>query len=243
MLKPVLFAALAAFASPVLAGPTLLTSADGYTGRGLDLSAYKNEIPDFTFGPINVDGYSFTAAPGTVGSTTNPYGGNTGLGAFVGQDTVFGYYLGGNGELGGEFTFLGLDSGEGSMQLLGSTGYQQLGFNLSYYIPEYGNDPTIWTLDQAGNVLDEFNLSELAPISTPDGLNETRFRGVAYDDGTLIYGMRFGGSFLIVGETPAGDVVSGIPEPASWAMLIAGFGLVGMAARRRQPQRALSTRA
>jgi len=29
--------------------------------------------------------------------------------------------------------------------------------------------------------------------------------------------------------------VSGVPEPATWAMLILGFGLVGRAARRRQP--------
>lgn len=31
----------------------------------------------------------------------------------------------------------------------------------------------------------------------------------------------------------AQDNVAGVPEPASWAMLIAGFGLVGAAARRR----------
>ena len=28
--------------------------------------------------------------------------------------------------------------------------------------------------------------------------------------------------------------VGGVPEPASWAMMIAGFGLVGAAARRRR---------
>jgi hypothetical protein len=28
--------------------------------------------------------------------------------------------------------------------------------------------------------------------------------------------------------------VTGVPEPATWAMLIAGFGLVGFAARRRR---------
>ena len=34
--------------------------------------------------------------------------------------------------------------------------------------------------------------------------------------------------------TLAGEVGAGVPEPASWAMLIAGFGLVGAAARRRR---------
>ncbi|OYU14743.1 MAG: hypothetical protein CFE37_09685 [Alphaproteobacteria bacterium PA4] len=28
--------------------------------------------------------------------------------------------------------------------------------------------------------------------------------------------------------------VTSVPEPASWAMLLSGFALVGMAARRRQ---------
>jgi len=36
--------------------------------------------------------------------------------------------------------------------------------------------------------------------------------------------------YIIAGNPP----VPGIPEPATWAMLITGFGLVGFAARRRQ---------
>ncbi len=36
--------------------------------------------------------------------------------------------------------------------------------------------------------------------------------------------------YIIAGNPPIG----GVPEPTTWAMLIAGFGLVGMAARRRQ---------
>ena len=41
------------------------------------------------------------------------------------------------------------------------------------------------------------------------------------------------GLFNLGGTLELGSVV-GIPEPASWAMLIAGFGLVGAAARRRR---------
>ncbi|MCS6986322.1 MAG: PEPxxWA-CTERM sorting domain-containing protein [Sphingomonadaceae bacterium] len=35
---------------------------------------------------------------------------------------------------------------------------------------------------------------------------------------------------LTIGDTP----INPIPEPAAWALMIAGFGLVGMAARRRR---------
>jgi|KBSSwiStaDraftv2_1062776.scaffolds.fasta_scaffold118909_2 hypothetical protein len=34
--------------------------------------------------------------------------------------------------------------------------------------------------------------------------------------------------------------VGGVPEPASWAMLMAGFGIVGSAMRRRNPRAALA---
>ncbi|OSZ67195.1 hypothetical protein CAP39_11540 [Sphingomonas sp. IBVSS1] len=40
--------------------------------------------------------------------------------------------------------------------------------------------------------------------------------------------------FTINSNGPPMQVVSGVPEPDSWAMLIAGFGLVGAVARRRR---------
>lgn len=44
-----------------------------------------------------------------------------------------------------------------------------------------------------------------------------------------------GDPFSIAGvEFITTEVVGGIPEPATWAMLIAGFGMVGIAIRRRQ---------
>lgn len=38
----------------------------------------------------------------------------------------------------------------------------------------------------------------------------------------------------LVGTQGATGVPLGVPEPASWAMMIGGFGLIGAAARRRQ---------
>ncbi len=48
------------------------------------------------------------------------------------------------------------------------------------------------------------------------------------DDLTYDIGLTAGGN---VGN--GGDNVGGVPEPAAWALMVAGFGLVGVAARRR----------
>ncbi len=232
MLKLALMAAAVTFAVPATAAATLLTTEAGYTGRGLNLSAFATGAYNFTFGPIDVDGFTFTAAPG--GSGGYPAGGNSGLGSVVGQG---GYGLGSNGGFGGDAVYIGVDSGTGYAELLGTTGYDQMGFFMNY-APGVGDNATIWTLASDGSVIDSFDIATLAPIVTPGGFNAFMFRGVAYDDGTKIYGLRFGGNYLLLTGTkdgvPPTPGPGGIPEPATWAMLILGFGLVGSAARRRR---------
>ena len=71
------------------------------------------------------------------------------------------------------------------------------------------------TLVQTGNVL-----------SAGEGHGIIRFSGT-YSSITLITDNTENWSGLTLG-------VAAIPEPATWAMLIAGFGLVGFAARRRR---------
>ena len=76
---------------------TLITSDAGYTGPDLNLTGYDNGSYNFTFGPMAVGEFTFTAAPGG--------GGNSGLGSVVGQG---GYGLGANGNFGGDAVYIGV---------------------------------------------------------------------------------------------------------------------------------------
>ena len=58
--------------------------------------------------------------------------------------------------------------------------------------------------------------------------------------GTVLYSGNLDATGVTHSATVAFDAPSTVPEPASWAMLIAGFGLVGAAARRRFGATAIS---
>ena len=52
---------------------------------------------------------------------------------------------------------------------------------------------------------------------------------------TGFFGLTSTTSFTsVVITNGAGSVVGGVPEPTTWALLVGGFGLVGVAARRRR---------
>jgi len=213
-------ALLVAFVSAASAD-TILTSEVGYTGRGLDLSAFANGNYNFTFGPINVDGFVFTSANG---------GGNSGLGSVVGQG---GYGLGANGSFGGNAVYIGVDSATGYAQLLGTTGYTELGFFMNYG-PGFGNPATISSLDALGNVISTFNLETVAPISTPGGFNQFEFRGIEATSPDSIFGLRFGGDYILLTGTSNGVPTppSDVPEPLTLSVLAAG--VIGLAGQRRR---------
>ncbi|MGI4880149.1 MAG: PEPxxWA-CTERM sorting domain-containing protein [Janthinobacterium lividum] len=200
---------------------SLITTPGAYSGPTLNLTPYKNGSYNFTFGPVNVGaGLTFTAAPGG--------GGNSGMGSVVGQGE---YGLTSNGTFGGDAVYIGVDSGTGYDTITFSTPQTQF-YGFYNYSPGDGSDPTLSTLDAMGNVLQSFDLATLAPISTPGGFNQFAFRGI---DGTDAFSaIRFGGSYLLLAATAAGDATSATPEPAAWALMIAGFGLVGTALRRRK---------
>ncbi|WNC70635.1 PEP-CTERM sorting domain-containing protein [Thalassotalea psychrophila] len=206
---------------------TLITTESGYDGPTLDLSAYQNGSYNFTFGPEALPGgITFTAAPGG--------GGNTGGGSVIGQGS---YGLAANGAFGGDAVYIGLNS---------STGYADLTFDaeISFfgaffnYAPGYGA-PVISALDDGGGIIESWDLSIFAPISTPGGFNEFEFRGIDLGDNTFKT-FRLGGSYILMAATGDGnpdggdggnDDTSSIPEPST--LVIFSLGLIGVILRRR----------
>jgi hypothetical protein len=68
-----------------------------------------------------------------------------------------------------------------------------------------------------------------------DAPMQLRGNGNSYGGGNYFYSFNPAGGYISSGGNDVNFQVNGtaVPEPATWAMLVAGFGLVGLAARRK----------
>jgi hypothetical protein len=115
----------------------------------------------------------------------------------------------------------------------GITGYRELSFYIGSI--DWGN--TVEILDLGGNVLRSFSGKDLATPNTPDGNQEAsltnRLVTFGAEGNELIGGVRFSSN---VDSLEADNVrfTAAVPEPATWAMMLVGFGMVGATARYRR---------
>ena len=78
-------------------------------------------------------------------------------------------------------------------------------------------------------------------IGNSDSIEGFRYLALEFDiNGTTHVGNAFFNDASDLVQINYQTVAGGVPEPAIWAQLVAGFGLAGAAVRRRRPQTALA---
>ncbi len=119
-----------------------------------------------------------------------------------------------------------------SVSISGSTGYN----GISLYLGSVDNYNSISVLNTAGQVIRSYTGSELLAFATPAGTaNGTTSYRITFVRGAN--DVAFGG--LAVQSTTSNaaefdNLVFAVPEPSTWALMLAGFGMVGMSMRARR---------
>lgn len=197
---------------PALAGAQLVTSSASFVSpQVVDISAQTGGY-NFGAGP--------TALPGGVTFTASASNAVLGDGSYglVGNGTWGSLpYAGTNGTTSSfRFTF------DGPLSAVG--GFMN-------YAPGYGT-VFIRALGVGGATLAEYDVTALAPISTPNGFNAGAFRGIERVEGD-IYAFEVQGAYAVARDITYADV-SAVPEPATLGLVGGGIVVLFGAMRRRR---------
>jgi hypothetical protein len=94
-------------------------------------------------------------------------------------------------------------------------------------------DVIIEALDSGLNVLESYNITQLAPISTPGGLDQGAFRGISRATSDIA-AFRVSNAYVVLDDLTLGEATGTvIPEPGTWALSFAALAALTLLRRRR----------
>jgi PEP-CTERM motif len=128
-------------------------------------------------------------------------------------------YVGNNGEIG--FTQFVFDDGP----------VAGVGAFVNYATYSLSPDAIMEALDMSGNVIETYNVTALAPISTPSAIDDGAFRGFlrATND---TYGVRYSNAFSVLDDLTFARAEA-VPEPSTIALVGVALASLPMARRRK----------
>jgi hypothetical protein len=202
----------------------LITSASALPGAlVIDFQQFTTSTPA-TFTPVQVGG--------SVGKDVELFGEGFGPGSETRVGPI-NHSLAGNGSwnstVDGDFLSAYLPgSNSTSMRFVFNDGPVSGVGGLMNYAPGFAGQATIQALDAGGLVIESYNLTTTAPISTPGGVNQGAFRGILRPTAD-IYGFRVANSFATIDDL----AFVAVPEPTA-ASLAAIAAVVALIIRSRR---------
>ena len=107
--------------------------------------------------------------------------------------------------------------------------------SLSVYLGSIDSYNTLEVLNTAGNVIKTWTGNDLPPHNGDWLASATNRRlSINFDHSDNVGALRFSSSGVAFEFDTIAAGAAAVPEPANWAMMIGGFGMIGAAMRRRQ---------
>lgn len=132
---------------------------------------------------------------------------------------------------GSYFAGLGDTSGQGSLSQVLTTAAGQ-SYTLSYYLASKGDQATSFSAMWDGQILAG---SELTNPNSNSAYVLYSFVVTGTGSDTLSFHETDVPSWMALDDISVTANVGAVPEPATWAMMLLGFGAIGFAARRKRP--------
>jgi hypothetical protein len=208
-----------------LSQATLITSSAGFQNPiVIDFSQYSS----CSFGsqgcapPLNVGGLvgevvNFTGTPGFLG--VSAYNANFGLESNGFWDNARNGFVGINNGQGSTGIFARFTFAAGLVSSVGA---------FENYSPTTGGSPILRALDTNGNILEQYNLSLLAPITTPNGSNQGAFRGIVRSTRDIAAIEFLDGFQVIDNLTFSHSLAATVPEPSTLLLAFIGLAIISI---------------